>query len=827
MPPKKGGAKDPAEEAAALVADLSAAADAAATAAALAALGTFAEAEGAALVAEGAALAPLLVGALDAGADAAAAAAAVLGALCTADGGRALLVEHGAVAPLAKRLQPAEGEEAWDEARAALARAACAALGGVAADAEGRYAVHGAGASAPLLALLHLAAPPPHVVALQTEAARLLAKLAENPLARVELRASADTLLALAAGGGADEASRRRQAALLLLCAYLQYDAKLRAALHDGGLLDRAVALVGAEAGADDDAAAAAALVEVKEKAASVLAIGAQAAAGRAKLVSAGGLASLLAPLRAAAGDAPPSAALVANAALAVAHAALSDDAAATLITDGALGALLPLVAPRDDADGAAAAVRGNAVAAVLHLAALPAGREALLADGAAGAAGVAAVLTEVAPAADGEAADGEEAPDTSAVDALVAGALGVIGELAVREEGRDALMALEPPPVAAMIGALQTGRPAVVEASLAALAPLAAHAGARAPMLGAAAEAADGDGADAAAPPPPIELLPPLLGADQPAALRRAAANCVAGLAAGADCAAALVALGVPAALAAEEEAAAKGGGGGGGTAAAAAAMAMGALCRALPVAQLWRTGEVPMGTTTEAAGGFYAVSRDRPLVSLDALRAAPPTDAPEVLLISPPDDAALQALLDEATAAITPADADADEPLDVADAARTIATLVAGRLGGAVPYDDYEHFDAAVEVRLAKKTAKSDVVPLGALKKGGARHRATLFKALADRLGVPCTLKMGACVRGAHAHHAWNLVVVPKAADAHAWVVVDLLHDVGALLPDGSNEARRYKRVDEFAFASLGSTRAAYTVPPTPALPAAARAA
>ena len=56
MPPKKGGAKDPAEEAAALVADLSAAADAAATAAALAALGTFAEAEGAALVAEGAAL---------------------------------------------------------------------------------------------------------------------------------------------------------------------------------------------------------------------------------------------------------------------------------------------------------------------------------------------------------------------------------------------------------------------------------------------------------------------------------------------------------------------------------------------------------------------------------------------------------------------------------------------------------------------------------------------------------------------------------------------------------------------------------------------------
>ena len=683
--------------------------------------------------------------------------------------------------------------------------------------------MHDAGAIAPLLALLHLAAPPPHVVALQTEAARLLAKLAENPLARVELRASADTLLALAAGGGADEASRRRQAALLLLCAYLQYDAKLRAALHDGGLLDRAVALVGAEAGADDDAAAAAALVEVKEKAASVLAIGAQAAAGRAKLVSAGGLASLLAPLRAAAGDAPPSAALVANAALAVAHAALSDDAAATLITDGALGALLPLVAPRDDADGAAAAVRGNAVAAVLHLAALPAGREALLADGAAGAAGVAAVLTEVAPAADGEAADGEEAPDTSAVDALVAGALGVIGE--PRGAGGGARRA---DGARAAAGGGDDRRAADGAAGSRRGEPRRARA-ARRPRRRARADAGRGRRG----------------GGRRRRRRRRAAA---------ADRAAAAVARRRPARRPPPRRgelrrwprrrrrlrrrprrarrprrprrrggAAAKGGGGGGGTAAAAAAMAMGALCRALPVAQLWRTGEVPMGTTTEAAGGFYAVSRDRPLVSLDALRAAPPTDAPEVLLISPPDDAALQALLDEATAAITPADADADEPLDVADAARTIATLVAGRLGGAVPYDDYEHFDAAVEVRLAKKTAKSDVVPLGALKKGGARHRATLFKALADRLGVPCTLKMGACVRGAHAHHAWNLVVVPKAADAHAWVVVDLLHDVGALLPDGSNEARRYKRVDEFAFASLGSTRAAYTVPPTPALPAA----
>ena len=36
---------------------------------------------------------------------------------------------------------------------------------------------------------------------------------------------------------------------------------------------------------------------------------------------------------------------------------------------------------------------------------------------------------------------------------------------------------------------------------------------------------------------------------------------------------------------------------------------------------------------------------------------------------------------------------------------------------------------------------------------------------------------------------------------------VVVDLLHAPGALYADDSTEARRYQRVDEFAFSSLAA--------------------
>ena len=56
-----------------------------------------------------------------------------------------------------------------------------------------------------------------------------------------------------------------------------------------------------------------------------------------------------------------------------------------------------------------------------------------------------------------------------------------------------------------------------------------------------------------------------------------------------------------------------------------------------------------------------------------------------------------------------------------------------------------------------------------------------------------------------GPHAHHAWASVVVDSRV-----AIVDLLHNPGELLPDGSDAARRYQRVWEHAFSSLAATRA-----------------
>lgn len=72
-----------------------------------------------------------------------------------------------------------------------------------------------------------------------------------------------------------------------------------------------------------------------------------------------------------------------------------------------------------------------------------------------------------------------------------------------------------------------------------------------------------------------------------------------------------------------------------------------------------------------------------------------------------------------------------------------------------------------------------------------------------LCDRLGLLASYVAGTCVRGAHAHHAWNTMILDRDV-----VVVDVVHSPGALYSDGTDEARRYKRIDEFAFASLAST-------------------
>lgn len=140
----------------------------------------------------------------------------------------------------------------------------------------------------------------------------------------------------------------------------------------------------------------------------------------------------------------------------------------------------------------------------------------------------------------------------------------------------------------------------------------------------------------------------------------------------------------------------------------------------------------------------------------------------------------------------------------------ASRLALHVAERLGGAIDYDAYELYDVSNELSQLMAARRSRVLPIGDLCSGAARHRALLFKALADRIGLPVGFQFGRCLRGAHAHHAWNVFIRGDVV-----VIVDVLHAPGQLYDEGSREALWYKREEHFAFASLASTHHAFNEP------------
>jgi hypothetical protein len=76
---------------------------------------------------------------------------------------------------------------------------------------------------------------------------------------------------------------------------------------------------------------------------------------------------------------------------------------------------------------------------------------------------------------------------------------------------------------------------------------------------------------------------------------------------------------------------------------------------------------------------------------------------------------------------------------------------------------------------------------LPLGYLNYGVCRHRALLFKFLADRLGIPSRLVRGN-VPGAH---QWNVVLLHGKP-----YIVDVMYDPTRLIDESSQEAKNYKR-------------------------------
>ena len=137
-------------------------------------------------------------------------------------------------------------------------------------------------------------------------------------------------------------------------------------------------------------------------------------------------------------------------------------------------------------------------------------------------------------------------------------------------------------------------------------------------------------------------------------------------------------------------------------------------------------------------------------------------------------------------------------------------LAKLVAERLGGYGPVAGARTADgSAADVdRVRKANGGSDIIPLGNVRLGVCRHRAALFKYLADAfaasaeaLGVDVLLQLRTrLVRGRFdgdnrsVGHAWNLVWSPLHK---SWFLIDVMHDPRRAFEEDSDEAQKYNSI------------------------------
>ncbi|XP_035749152.1 armadillo repeat-containing protein 3 isoform X2 [Egretta garzetta] len=126
-------------------------------------------------------------------------------------------------------------------------------------------------------------------------------------------------------------------------------------------------------------------------------------------------------------------------------------------------------------------------------------------------------------------------------------------------------------------------------------------------------------------------------------------------------------------------------------------------------------------------------------------------------------------------------------------------LAQFVADKMGGPIERDKLHDFSWELHISEIEFELKCNVVPIGKVKKGTFYHRALLFKVIADRIGVGCSL-----VRGEY-NRAWNEVkLVDDSPQGIAGLllppqeyIVDLMFQPGFLMKQGSAEADQYKRI------------------------------
>ncbi|XP_066483725.1 armadillo repeat-containing protein 3 [Tiliqua scincoides] len=165
---------------------------------------------------------------------------------------------------------------------------------------------------------------------------------------------------------------------------------------------------------------------------------------------------------------------------------------------------------------------------------------------------------------------------------------------------------------------------------------------------------------------------------------------------------------------------------------------------------------------------------------------------EVPEKILWLPPFDPILQDYITEVSKTILPLATTKEQVI-------ALAGFVADKMGGPIERDRLHEFSWELHISEIEYDLKCNVVPIGKINKGTFYHRALLFKVLADRVGVSCSLNRGEYTR------AWNEVKlvddsplgIPGLLLPPQVYIVDLMYQPGNLMKEGSMEADRYIRI------------------------------
>lgn len=122
-------------------------------------------------------------------------------------------------------------------------------------------------------------------------------------------------------------------------------------------------------------------------------------------------------------------------------------------------------------------------------------------------------------------------------------------------------------------------------------------------------------------------------------------------------------------------------------------------------------------------------------------------------------------------------------------------LALYVSSIMGGNQNYDG-SNSDIVkltdMDIESLKKQTGTNILAIGYLDHGVCRHRALLFKYLADRNAIPSRLVRGDYgTNGNVGGHVWNVVKLGEK-----FYIVDVMHDPTELFEEGSEKAMKYKR-------------------------------